>query len=59
MDLVTFHTCLAQPTARGYNLNQQQKEVVNYGEDSLMDSCWSRIRKKRGISYLYPKAHMC
>ncbi|MEQ9623006.1 ATP-dependent helicase [Coleofasciculus chthonoplastes] len=30
MDLTTFHECLAQPTARGYDLDNKQKQAVEY-----------------------------
>lgn len=30
IDLNTFHTCLAQPYARGYDLDDKQKEAVEY-----------------------------
>jgi len=30
IDLSTFHDCLAQPTARGYDLDDKQKEAVEY-----------------------------
>lgn len=35
IDLTTFHACLAQPTARGYDLDDKQKEAVEYDGDSL------------------------
>ena len=35
MNLATFHTCLAGPTARGYDLNDEQKEAVDYGDGPL------------------------
>jgi len=30
IDLTTFHACLAQPTARGYDLDDKQKEAVEF-----------------------------
>lgn len=35
IDLDTFHKCLAQPSARGYDLDQKQKEAVEYGNGCL------------------------
>lgn len=35
MDLPTFHACLAQSNARGFDLNQKQKDAVNYGVGPL------------------------
>lgn len=35
IDIVTFHNCLAQPTGRGYDLDDQQKEAVEYGDGQL------------------------
>ncbi len=35
IDLNTFHTCLAQSTARGYDLDKKQKEAVEYGNGPL------------------------
>lgn len=35
IDLSTFHACLAQPTARGYDLDDKQKEAVEYDGGSL------------------------
>ncbi len=35
MDLTTFHTHLAQPNARGYALNDEQIEAVNYASGPL------------------------
>ncbi len=35
MNLSSFHMCLAQPNARGYNLNQKQKDAVDHGSGPL------------------------
>lgn len=35
IDLSTFHTCLAQATARGYDLDNKQKEAVEYDGGAL------------------------
>lgn len=35
IDLSTFHACLAQQTARGYDLDRKQKEAVEYDGGSL------------------------
>ncbi|WGV24596.1 DEAD/DEAH box helicase [Halotia branconii] len=35
IDLNTFHTCLAKTSARGYDLDQKQKEAVEYGDGAL------------------------
>jgi len=35
VDLSRFHTCLAQPNARGYNLNQKQRNAVDFGGGPL------------------------
>jgi DNA helicase-2/ATP-dependent DNA helicase PcrA len=35
IDLITFHTCLAQANARGYDLDDKQKEAVEYSGGSL------------------------
>lgn len=35
INLTTFHTCLAQPNARGYDLDNKQKEAVEYIGGSL------------------------
>jgi DNA helicase-2/ATP-dependent DNA helicase PcrA len=35
MDLATFHSCLAQQNARGYDLNQQQKDAVDHKDGPL------------------------
>ncbi|MFE1745598.1 ATP-dependent helicase [Coleofasciculus sp. H7-2] len=35
IDLSTFHTCLAQQTARGYELDDKQKEAVEYDGGAL------------------------
>jgi DNA helicase-2/ATP-dependent DNA helicase PcrA len=35
IDITTFHACLAQPTARGYDLDDKQKEAVEYSGGSL------------------------
>jgi DNA helicase II / ATP-dependent DNA helicase PcrA len=35
IDLITFHTCLAQPNARGYDLDDKQKEAVEYNGSPL------------------------
>lgn len=35
IDLDTFHKCLAQPSARGYDLDRKQKEAVESGNGPL------------------------
>ncbi len=35
MDLTTFHTCLEQPGARGYPLNQRQRDAVDHESGPL------------------------
>src|SRR5260370_6313458 len=35
MNLSDFHACLAQPSARGYDLNQKQKDAVDHGAGPL------------------------
>src|SRR5258708_30344916 len=35
MNLFAFHACLAQPNARGYNLDQKQKDAVDHGAGPL------------------------
>jgi len=35
IDLTTFHECLAQPTARGYDLDEKQKQAVEYDGSPL------------------------
>ncbi len=30
IDMTTFYECLAQPTARGYDLDDKQKQAVEY-----------------------------
>jgi len=35
IELTTFNECLAQPNARGYNLDNKQKEAVDYSGGSL------------------------
>ncbi|OLD63968.1 MAG: hypothetical protein AUF65_00745, partial [Chloroflexi bacterium 13_1_20CM_50_12] len=35
MNLSDFHACLAQPSARGYELNQKQKDATDYGTGPL------------------------
>lgn len=35
MNLSTFHTCLSQPNARGYDLNQKQKDAVIHDKGPL------------------------
>ena len=35
IDINTFHACLAQPEARGYDLDEKQKKAVEYGEGPL------------------------
>lgn len=35
MDLPTFYHCLAQPSARGYDLNLEQKEAVEHDDGPL------------------------
>ncbi len=35
IDLTSFHACLAQPTARGYDLDDKQKEAVEYDGGAL------------------------
>lgn len=35
IDLTTFHECLAQPTARGYDLDDKQKQAVEYDGSPL------------------------
>jgi DNA helicase-2/ATP-dependent DNA helicase PcrA len=35
MNLTDFHACLAQPSARGYDLNQRQKNAVDHGTGPL------------------------
>jgi DNA helicase-2/ATP-dependent DNA helicase PcrA len=35
IDLITFHTCLAQQSARGYDLDSKQKEAVEYSGGPL------------------------
>jgi DNA helicase II / ATP-dependent DNA helicase PcrA len=35
IDLITFHACLAQPNARGYDLDGKQKEAVEYSGGPL------------------------
>lgn len=35
MNLSDFHACLAQPSARGYDLNQRQKDAVDHGTGPL------------------------
>lgn len=35
MNLDTFYTCLSQPNARGYDLNDEQKQAVNYNDGPL------------------------
>ncbi|MHC0066863.1 UvrD-helicase domain-containing protein [Nostoc sp. UIC 10890] len=35
IDLTTFHQCLVQATARGYDLDEKQKEAVKYGDGPL------------------------
>ncbi len=35
IDINTFHACLAQPEARGYDLDEKQKKAVEYGESPL------------------------
>jgi DNA helicase-2/ATP-dependent DNA helicase PcrA len=35
INLQTFHNCLARPNARGYDLDDKQKEAVEYGDGQL------------------------
>ena len=35
IDLPNFHNCLAQTTARGYHLDEKQKNAVEYGDGQL------------------------
>ena len=35
IDLTTFHECLAQPTARGYDLDEKQKQAAEYDGSPL------------------------
>ncbi|MDJ0578633.1 ATP-dependent helicase [Crocosphaera sp.] len=35
IDIQTFHSCLAQTTARGYDLDDNQKKAVEYGDGQL------------------------
>jgi DNA helicase II / ATP-dependent DNA helicase PcrA len=35
IDLPTFHSCLAQPSARGYDLDDKQKQAVEHGDGPL------------------------
>ncbi|GAB1544604.1 hypothetical protein NUACC21_72800 [Scytonema sp. NUACC21] len=35
INLTTFHVCLAQANARGYDLDKKQKEAVEYSDGSL------------------------
>ena len=35
INLSNFHACLAQPSARGYDLNQKQKAAVDHGSGPL------------------------
>lgn len=58
IDMTTFYECLAQPTARGYDLDDKQKQAVEY-EGSPLWLIAGPGSGKSETGYTYPKTALC